>query len=192
MDAVWRNQTLWVVYTINPTSGVNQGQATARWVRLLTAGGNVTLDAQGDLGGEGIAAGAFTYYPSVAVNSQGVVAYGYAASSPTTYAGAYVSTDISEQSYTVKSGLAPYSRVRGENNRWGDYTGISVDPTDDSFWIFNEYADTAGSAGSDGDGRWGTVWGRLQCNVRFLGCFYHACISNIKGGFSHCWLLMHS
>jgi hypothetical protein len=167
-DAVWRNNKLYVVFTINPRSGVNQGQATAHWVRLGTSGGTVTLEAQGDLGGEGIAAGSFTYYPSVAVNTRGVVAYGYAASSPTTYGGAYVSVGTSEQAYTVKSGLAPYNRVRGGRNRWGDYTGISVDPTDDSFWVFNEYAETVGSAGSDGDGRWGTAWGRLLCTVRFL------------------------
>jgi hypothetical protein len=121
--------------------------------------------------GEGIAAGAFTYFPSVAVNTRGLVAYGYAASSPTTYAGAYVSVGTSEQSYTVKSGLAPYVRVREGSNRWGDYSSISVDPTDDSFWVFNQYADTVGSTDTDGDGRWGTAWGRLECKVSFLVLF---------------------
>jgi hypothetical protein len=89
MDAVWRNTTImWVVFTVSPTRGVNQGQATVRWVRLQTSGGNATLDAPGERGGEGIANGTFTYDPSVAVNSRGVVAYGYAASSNSTYVGA--------------------------------------------------------------------------------------------------------
>jgi hypothetical protein len=83
------------------------------------------------------------------------------------YAGAYVSVGTSEPSYTVKRGLAPYVRVRGAN-RWGDYTGISVDPTDDSFWVFNQYADTVGSTDPGGNGRWATVWGRLECTVSSL------------------------
>ena len=171
LDAVWRNNKLWVVFTVTPTSGVNQGQATAHWVRCSTSGGTVTFEAQGNLGGEDIAPGTFTFFPSVAVNQAGLVAYGYAASSPTTYAGAYVSVGTSEQSYTVKSGLFPYVRTfGGPRNRWGDYTGISVDPTDDSFWVFNEYAETGGSVlpGSADSGRWGTVWGRLECDVRVL------------------------
>jgi hypothetical protein len=168
LDAVWRNNKLWVVFTIFPNSGTNQGQATAHWVRCSTQGGAVTFEAQGDLGGEGIAAGTHTYYPSVAVNSRNVVAYGYAASSPSTYGGAYASVGTSEQSYTVKSGLAYYIRdFGGRRNSWGKYSGISVDPTDDSFWVFNEYAETRGSAGLDGqDGRWGTAWARLACTVR--------------------------
>jgi hypothetical protein len=170
LDAVWRNNTLWVVFMINPPIGFNQNQTSAHWVRLKTSGGIVTLEAQGDLGGESIAAGTFTYYPSVAVNSLGLVAFGYGASAPTTYAGAYASVGTSEQSYTVKGGLAPYNRsaVNGES-RWGDYTGISVDPTDDSFWVFNQYAETMGVPSSEGNGRWGTAWGRLACGVRVLG-----------------------
>jgi hypothetical protein len=168
LDAVWRNNTLWVVFTINPTSGANQGQTTAHWARLGTSAGVVTLQTQGDFGGEGLASGTFTYYPSVAVNTDGVVAYGYSASSPTTYAGAYVSSNFSDFSYTLKSGLAPYSRVRNGKNSWGAYTGISVDPTDNTFWVFNQYAEAVGSSDNEGDGRWGTVWGRLDCSVRFL------------------------
>jgi hypothetical protein len=178
LDAVLRNGKLWVVFTINPTSGANQGQATAHWVRLGTSGETLSFEAQGNLGGEGIATGTFTYFPSVAVNTQGIVAYGYAASSPTTYVGAYVSVGTSEQSYTVKSGLAPYVRqYETDKNRWGDYSAISVDKADDSFWVFNQYADTTGSLDSGGNGRWATAWSRLVCTVSsllvlcFVDCF---------------------
>jgi hypothetical protein len=167
LDAVWRDNKLWVVFTANPANGVNQNQATAHWVRLTTIGGAVTLDAQGDLGGEDIATGAFTYFPSVAVNSKATVAYGYAASSQTTYVGAYASIGISEKSLIVKNGLDPYVRTLSDANGWGGYTGISVDPTDDSFWVFNQYADTVGSSDVGGFGRWGTAWGRLAC---FVSC----------------------
>jgi hypothetical protein len=155
-------------FTYFPMSGVNQGQATAHWIRLGTSGGVVTFEAQSDLGGEDISTETHTFFPSVAVNSRGVVAYGYAASSPTTYAGAYVFVGTSEQSYTVKSGLAPYVRTfGGDRNRWGDYSGISVDPTDDSFWVFNEFADFGGFVLNGEDGLWGTAWARLACVVRY-------------------------
>jgi hypothetical protein len=158
-DAVWRDNKLWVVFHVNPPRGVNQDQCTAHWVRCSTSGGTVTFEAQGDLGGEDIAPGTHTYFPSVAVNTKGVVAFGYSASSPTTYVGAYVSVGTSEQSLTVKEGLAPYfSSTGSEVNRWGDYTGISVDPTDDSFWIFNEFADMVKFKGYPS---WGTVWARM-------------------------------
>jgi hypothetical protein len=160
LDAVWRDNKLWVVFTVNPTSDVNKDQATAYWVRCGTSGGTVSFEAQGELGGEDIAPGTFTYYPSVAANTRGAVAYGYSASSSTTYTGAYASVGTSQQSYTVKSGLAPYVRDSG---RWGFYSGISVDPVDDSFWVFNQYAETADNSGG---GRWGTAWGQLVCKVR--------------------------
>jgi hypothetical protein len=169
LDAVWRDNKLWVVFTVNPQYGIDQGQATVHWVRLSTTGGYVIIEAQGNLGGEDISSGTFTYFPSVSVNSRGVAAYGYSASSSTTYAGAYVSTSLSDQSYVVKSGLAPYVRKYGGGmNEWGVYSGISVDPTDDSFWVFNQYADTVGSSDAGGNGRWATAWGRLDCNVRFV------------------------
>lgn len=178
LDVVFRNGKLWVVFTINPTSGVNKGQATAHWVRLGVSGATLTYEAQGNLGGEDIATGTFTYYPSVAVNTQGVVAFGYSASSPSTYVGAYVSVGTSEQSYTAKSGLAPYVReyVSGEN-RWGDYSAISVDKADDSFWVFNQYADTVGSADAGGNGRWATAWSRFVCTVcsSLLLCLLSCC-----------------
>jgi hypothetical protein len=167
LDAVWRDSKLWVVFTVNPLYGIDQGQATVHWVRLSTTGGLVvTIEAQGNLGGEFVAPGTYTYYPSVAVNRRGEVAYGYGASSSTTYAGSYVSTSLSDQSYSVKSGLAPYVRKDdGGLNQWGLYSGISADPADDSFWVFNQYASTVGSVDSAGDGRWGTAWGRLACSV---------------------------
>ncbi len=58
-----------------------------------------------------------------------------------------------------------YRTFGGPRNRWGDYSGISVDPSNEKFfWVFNEYAlmrsDTPDAFG--GDGRWGTAWGRTK------------------------------
>jgi hypothetical protein len=166
LDAVWQSNKLWLTHTIVPlASDINANQATAHWVRINTS--TFTLEAQGNLGGEAFSAQTSTSFPAVAVNSQGQVAFGYAASSPTIYAGAYGSIFLGnvEHPFTVKSGLDFYVRTfSGNRNRWGDYTGISVDPTDGSFWIFNQFADVRGSVDSfGGSGRWGTAWARVYC-----------------------------
>jgi hypothetical protein len=46
-------------------------------------------------------------------------------------------------------------------NRWGDYSGAAVDPSDDlSLWTVQEYARIPIGRGDD-SGRWGTWWGRV-------------------------------
>lgn len=85
LDAVWRNDHLWVTTTINPNTGADAGQTTAHWVKLDATDLNVlpVLDDQGDIGGEDIdaAADVYTYFPSVAVNDAGDAYFGVAASS---------------------------------------------------------------------------------------------------------------
>jgi hypothetical protein len=60
-----------------------------------------------------------------------------------------------------------YERTFGSGrNRWGDYSGISLDPADDvTFWVFNEYASTRGTPTGTEDGRWATEWGSFV-----MGC----------------------
>ncbi len=99
--------------------------------------------------------------------------YGFSASASSIFAGAYYAGRFSgdplgtvNSSVVVRAGLDTYVRTFGtpgvDRNRWGDYTGASVDPTDDeSFWVFNEYAITSGSGTPPDDGRWGTVYANV-------------------------------
>jgi hypothetical protein len=167
-DAVWRNNKLWVTFTILPLAGdPDANQATVHWVRLDTTGGVFTVEAQGNFGGVSFSAGAFTFYPSVAVNKRGETAFGYGASSPTMYAGAFGSLLLGTRQFpfVVKQGLDSYVRRNSRNtSSWGVFSGISVDPVDDSFWVYNQFADTKGLPSANGDGRWGTAWARVYCN----------------------------
>jgi PASTA domain len=62
---------------------------------------------------------------------------------------------------TLKDGEGPYDKTRGGRNRWGDYSGAQVDPSDDlSLWTVQECARIPSGRG-DGSGRWGTWWGRV-------------------------------
>jgi hypothetical protein len=72
-----------------------------------------------------------------------------------------------QASEVVREGVGPYS-ILDEigRNRWGDYSGISVDPVDDDcFWVYNQYAQELGCPIApdypDDKGCWGTAWARL-------------------------------
>src|SRR5262249_15131176 len=75
------------------------------------------------------------------------------------YAGAYYTLRAAaapagtvQSSGTLMAGLGPYTAV-GTPDRWGDYSGAAIDPSDGStLWIFNEYARTR-------RGPWGTHYG---------------------------------
>jgi hypothetical protein len=171
-NAVWRNNALWTAFTVVPNSGADAGQVTAHWVKINTdILSALSVADQGNIGGEDIATGTYTFFPSISVNSTGDAIIGFAASGPGIYPGAYYAGRNSSTpagtilaSQVVRTGLDYYVRqFGGTRNRWGDYSGSCVDPSDDlTFYIFNQYALTRGdilTAYPTEDGRWGTAWG---------------------------------
>ncbi|MCP4203500.1 MAG: hypothetical protein GY769_16400 [bacterium] len=178
LDSVWRDSQLYLTATIEPETGPDAGQATAHWWQLDTTTLSNGIDPpetlltdQGDIGGEDLAPGTHTYFPSVMTNGSGALGFGFSASGPSLFAGAYFATrDPSDPagtnrgSETVRAGVDHYFRsFSGSTNRWGDYSSISQDPLEtDCFWVYNQYADTRGSVtnGSQ-DGRWGTAYGKF-------------------------------
>lgn len=171
LHAVWRDNALWMTATVLPPSGADAGQATAHWFKFNAVGTDpITLADQGNIGGEDVVAGTYTFFPSVAVNAAGDAMFGFAGSAATIFAGAYAAgrqagdaAGTVQPTTTVQAGLDYYIRTFGTGrNRWGDYSGIATDPTDYRFfWAFNEYADTRGTLISGEDGRWGTAWAKL-------------------------------
>lgn len=151
-DVIYLNSSLWFAHTVflpanNPTySGVDWWQ--------LNPSNNSILQYERLADPNGVI---FYYYPSISANSYGDALLGYCTSSSGTYASAaysyHASTDplsSMESSYTYKSGLAGYYKTYGGGrNRWGDFTGTTTDPVDNSFWNFSQWANT----GND----WGTV-----------------------------------
>ncbi len=171
LDAVWQHDRLWVTTTIIPNSTVDLGETTAHWFQLDTSDGPlaIVLSDEGNLGGEDIALGTYTFFPSVAVNRNDQVMFGFSGSAPSIFAGAFAAgrnpadpPGSVRESLIVHEGVDWYFRTfGGGRNRWGDYSGISTDPSNDKFfWIFNEYAAERGSVINGEDGRWGTAWGR--------------------------------
>ena len=177
LHAVWRDNALWATFSILPGSGADSGQVTAHWAKVNTTSlASLSIVDQGNVSGNDIAASTYTFYPSIAVDPCGNMAIGFAASASTIFPGAHytgrLATDAPgtvQSSGTLAAGLDWYYRVfNGTRNRWGDYSGISLDPSDEAtFWVFNEYAITRGTpTGSPPEeGRWGTRWGSFRFNT---------------------------
>jgi hypothetical protein len=178
LDAVWRDDSLWCTTTVIPNLGVDMGETTAHWFQLDTqfGPGLIAWNDGGNIGGEDIAVGTTTFFPSVAVNRDGDALFGFSACAASIYAGAYVTgreagdplTTV-QDTEVVKAGMDSYLRTfGGGRNRWGDYSGISIDPSNDDFaWVFNQFADQRGTPTSGGeDGRWGTYWMRAKFKSR--------------------------
>lgn len=166
LNAVWRDNSLYTSTVIYPLDGPDINQVTAHWFRFNTADlNNPTLADQGNVGGEELGFAVNTYWPAVNVDSQGNMAVGFAASGPTLYAGAYYAMRAADDdpgtlrdAVAIAPGLDVYD-LGGGTNRWGDYTAVALDPTDEvTFWAYNEYALPAQGT----TGRWGTRWGSFR------------------------------
>jgi hypothetical protein len=178
LNAVWRNNQLYASTTITPNAGADINETTAHWWRLDTTAGLGALFTadQGNVGGSGLGAGTFTFFPSVTVDHCGNMAMGFAASNANMYCGAYYTGRLSgdpagttQPAGVLQAGVDWYVRTfNSGRNRWGDYSGISIDPADETtFWVFNEYAMLRGTPLGTPveDGRWATYWGSFS-----MGC----------------------
>ncbi|MBI2396782.1 MAG: tandem-95 repeat protein [Xanthomonadales bacterium] len=173
MEAVWRSNGLWTVFTIVSNAAPNSGQPTARYLRLdTTTPSALSVADSGNAGGEDISAGLYTYYPSIGLNDYGHMAMGFTGSNASTFAGSYAvsrrATDgagVLSATKLVKAGVAHYYRAfGGTRNRWGDYTATPRDPTTQCFWHYNKWADTVGTiipSYPNENGRWSTAIGRV-------------------------------
>ncbi len=133
--------------------------------------------SQGKIGGEQIATGTYCFFPSVAVGALGEVGFSFAASAPSIFPGSYfagrLATDppgTTQAPSTLRAGQDRYIRdfttSMTVTSRWGDYTSVSIDPTNNStFWVFNEHALPRGTILGglpEEDGRWGNAWGNFS------------------------------
>jgi FlgD Ig-like domain len=173
-NAVWRNNNLYTCATYRAPAAPNLNQSTARWWRLNTTTPmpGLTVADAGNAGGEDIGAGAYTFFPSVMVDSDGNMGMNFALSGPTVYPGAYYATRMAGDpagtlgaTCTLHAGTDWYYRVfTGTVNRWGDFSSLALCPLDEGdFWAFNEYAMTRGTiTNGTQDGRWQLVVGKFR------------------------------
>jgi hypothetical protein len=126
-------------------SASSGGVAAPRWFELKNVtNGPVTINQEG------------TYQPdstwrwmgSVAMDHSGDLAVGYSASSPTIvpgvrYAGRLSTDPLGTLAQGESNAFAGAGSQTDTANRWGDYSGLTVDPVDDTtMWYTQEYYPT--------------------------------------------------
>src|SRR5262249_22899545 len=138
LNAAWRNDRLVAAQTV----GESDGFAHARFYEISTAG-TPALTQWADVAPRG--AGARTHYPSIEINPSGHLGMTFMESSATEYMSMYVTAQTAPNpDATLQGTLAPpvlaqggqahYNAFDGSPYRAGDFSGISVDPVDGSFW----------------------------------------------------------
>ena len=139
-------QTLVCCHTVNVNGA---GLAGIRWYELRKTSGDWTLRQQA------------TYAPdahsrwmgSIMLNGNDKIALGYSVSSSTVYPGIrYCGQSPGE--YALGTGILDIgedtiyvgANSQSSYNRWGDYSLMSIDPTDDeTFWYTNQYVGSGNS-----------------------------------------------
>ncbi len=152
LNAEWRGDRLVASQTVGVSS---DSQAHARWYEFNTNGAP-TLTQQGTIG---VGSGSNSYFPSIAIDPNGDLGMTFIQSSSTEYMSMYVTGQAAgdplgamQTPVLVKAGQVAYSATFDSSPyRAGDYSGITVDPTDGSFWAANEYAKAITSSAN-----WGT------------------------------------
>jgi len=145
------------------THSVRTGSAAsgARWYEIRNPNGTPIVFQQGTVSSGSTA----LWMSSIGMDKVGDIAVGFSESSSSIHPKiAYTGRVPTDPSGTMESIDVVFSGVGSQTgglSRWGDYTSISVDPSDDcTFWYANEYIPSNGSF------NWHT---RLN-SFKFTGC----------------------
>jgi hypothetical protein len=125
------------------TAGSSVG---VRWYELRSPGGTPAVYQQGTYAPDA----SFRWMGSIAMDRSGDIALGYSVSSSSLfpsirYAGR-LPTDPLGTMEAEKSIVAGGGSQTRNLNRWGDYSSMSIDPTDDcTFWYTDQYLQSNGT-----------------------------------------------
>jgi len=133
---------------VNHTVDAGSARAGVRWYQLSApaASTTFTLDQQGTYAGDNPASDTnHRWMGSIAIDRMGNLALGYSVSSGTVYPSVgLVGRLVTDAPNTLPLGeLITFSGTAAQTgvNRWGDYSTMSVDPTDGcTFWYTQEYS----------------------------------------------------
>jgi hypothetical protein len=125
--------------------------AGIRWAELRDTGPGDSWELYQD-GTYAPADGENRWMGSIAMDADGNIALGYSVSSLDTFPSIrYVTREVADPLGLLPGGevelIAGSGTQTSSSNRWGDYSSMSVDPTDDcTFWYTQEYIQTTGGA----------------------------------------------
>jgi hypothetical protein len=138
----YRNFGVYQSLVTNQSVEATPGIAGVRWYEIRDPNGTPTIYQQGTYSPDSV----HRWMGSAAVDGSGDLAVGYSASDATSVFPSlrYTGRLVYDPPGTLPQGEGVYHAGTGSQtstgHRWGDYTSLSVDPTDDcTFWHVNEY-----------------------------------------------------
>lgn len=149
----YRNFKTYESLVTNQSVEATPGVAGARWYEIRRDGaGTYSLYQQGTYApGDGI----HRWMGSIAMDKKGNMALGYSVVNGVDvfpgirYTGRLAGDPLGQMTLGEGTIIDGSGIQRTTNSRWGDYTDITVDPTDDcTFWYVNEYYTLAGQMSS--------------------------------------------
>lgn len=146
----YRNFGTYESFVTNQSVEARKEVAGVRWYEIRRSAGSISLFQQGTYAPED---GVNRWMGSVAMNKSGGMGLGYSVSDAASvfpgvrYTGRLAGDPPGEM--TLGEGvLIAGSGSQLVSARWGDYTDMTVDPTDDcTFWYVNEYYQTSSARG---------------------------------------------
>ena len=149
-ETEYRDGMLWTTQTVScdPGTGVVN---CVRWAQIDPAQVTPGSSTDGVLNAGVFSAedGNSRWFPSIAVDACGNMAIGYSISGPEIFPSVAVNGrkfndrygEVRNEKVTV-NGNEPYRSFQNPAapNRWGDYTGMTIDPDGGRFWYVGQYA----------------------------------------------------
>lgn len=164
LDVEYWGGKLWATHTV----GCNPGGGTVncvRWYEIDISSGTPSLVQQGTFSGSS----EYRSFPDLGVNACGDMMVGYTKTSSSMFPGVYVAgREVTDAAGTLKSealvhaGEAVYTAYDSVPRRWGDYTGMAMDPDGVTFWYLGEYSRNQANAGWS---TWVSAHTWSACNV---------------------------
>ena len=146
----YRNFGTYETLVTNQSVEARKGIAGVRWYEIRRAGGQFSVYQQGTYAPDD---GVNRWMGSAAMDRTGGIGLGFSVSNATTvfpgirYTGR-LSGDPLGQLTLGEGVLINGSGSQTVSARWGDYTSLTVDPTDDcTLWYVNEYYQTSSARG---------------------------------------------
>ncbi len=143
-EPTFRNGFLWVTHAVSSGSGYSN----INYVKINVSNNTAVEDYSFG------ATGYYHFYPAIAVDKDMNILLCFSRSSLNDYAGAYFNYRLNSDppgsfggTTALQPGKAYYFKDFGSGrNRWGDYNGAWIDPSDqNNIWIITEYAESPSS-----------------------------------------------
>ena len=151
------NESLVVSHSVLVGTGKST-QTGVRWYELRSPGTTPLVFQQSTYSPD---SALYRWMPSIAMDRDGDIALGYSTSSSTAFPSiAYTGRAAADTPGTMGAEVVMTAGAGSQSGtRWGDYSAMMVDPSDDcTFWYTNEYL----KASADGTNNWSTSVGSFK------------------------------